>query len=228
MDSHLTLPFGHRDPLPPGHSDEVRTPDVLVERFVESYTDPGDRVLDPFAGFGTTLTTAERLDRVPYGVEYEADRVAAVRDRLGDDHGGAVRRGDALDLDRSWLPPCDLCFTSPPFTTHAIDLNPFENYEGETTYADYLDDVATAFAGVADAMAPDGNVVVDVVNIRHDGHVTPLAFDVADRVGDVDGLRFAGEVVVEWEGDGYDDTAGTYGYGFDHSYCLVFETADGG
>ncbi|WP_435064755.1 DNA methyltransferase [Halobaculum sp. EA56] len=219
MDTHLTLEFGHRDPLPPGHSDEVRTPDVLVERFLEEYTVPGDRVLDPFAGFGTTLTAAERMGRVPFGVEFEPGRVAAIRDRLGDE--GEVRRGSALHLDGSWFPPCDCCFTSPPFMTHSIDLNPFENYAGETTYGEYLDDVETAFRGVRSVLAPGGTVLVDVVNVREGDHVTPLAFDVADRVSDV--FRFDGEVVIEWEGDGYDGTPGNYGYGFDHSYCLVFE-----
>jgi len=221
MDTHLTLEFGHRDPLPAGHADEVRTPDVLVERFLREYTDPGDRVLDPFAGFGTTRLAAERLGRVPVGVEYEADRVAAIRDRLGDDHGGEIRHGSALELGGSWFPPCDYCFTSPPFMTHSIDLNPFENYEGESTYTDYLDDIEAAFRGVASAMAPGGTVVVDVVNVREGDHVTPLAFDVADRVSEV--LRFDGETVIEWEGSGYEDTPGRYGYGFDHSYGLVFE-----
>lgn len=70
-------------------------------------------------------------------------------------------------------------------------------------------------------MAPGGTVVVDVVNLREGEHATPLAFDVANRVSEV--LRFDGEVVIEWEGDGYEDTPGRYGYGFDHSYCLVFE-----
>jgi hypothetical protein len=223
MGTHLTLPFGHRDPLPAGHDDEVRTPDVLVERFLREHTTPDDRVLDPFAGFGTTLLVADRLDRVPVGVEYEADRVAAIRDRLGDDHGGGVRRGSVLDLDESWFPVCDYCFTSPPFMTHSIDLNPFENYASESTYDAYLDDIEAAFWNVRGALAPGGTVVIDVVNVREGDHVTPLAFDIAKRVSEV--FRFNGEVVIEWtgDGDGYDGTPGRYGYGFDHSYCLVFE-----
>lgn len=56
---------------------------------------------------------------------------------------------------------------------------------------------------------------MEVANLRDAGGrgpVTPLAWDVARAVGEV--LRFEGEVVVEWEP--------TYGYGYDHSYCLVF------
>jgi hypothetical protein len=42
--------------------------------------------------------------------------------------------------------------------------------------------------------------------------VTPLAWDVGRALGAVP--PFEGEVVVDW--------APTYGYGYDHSYCLVF------
>jgi len=102
-----------------------------------------------------------------------------------------------------------------------MERNPFENYAGESTYADYLDDVEQAFDRVQGVLAPGAAVVVDVVNMKHEDNVTTLAWDVADRVAE--SFRFDGEVVVTREGDGYPDRDGSYGYGFDHSYCLVFE-----
>ena len=222
MDTYLSLEYGHHDELPPGYADEVRTPDVLVERFLEEYTDPGDRVFDPFAGFGTTLFAAERLDRVPYGIEYEPDRVEHVRDRL--DTPENVRHGDVLGFDPDAFPDCDLLFTSPPFMIEGMERNPFENYAGESTYEGYLGDVERAFERLRGVLAPGATAVVDIVNMRHEDRVTTLAWDVADRVAE--SLRFDGEVVVAWEGDGYPDREGNYGYGFDHSYCLVFENDD--
>lgn len=44
-------------------------PDGLVERIVKLVTDPGDVILDPFAGVGSTLAVAKRLNRRPIGFE---------------------------------------------------------------------------------------------------------------------------------------------------------------
>ncbi|WP_327052879.1 DNA methyltransferase [Halomicrococcus gelatinilyticus] len=223
MDTALSFEYAHDDELPAGHSTEVRTPHALVEHFLTEYTDPGDNVVDVFAGYGTTLTVAERLERVPYGVEYESDRVAHVRDEISTPEN--VRHGSVLDLDASWFPPCDCCFTSPPFMERTDERNPFQNYSGRSTYGDYLDDVETAFTRLDSVLAPGGRVVVDVANMKHEGRVTPLAWDVAERVSNV--FHFDGEVVVAWEGDGSpDEKGGRFGYGYDHSYCLVFTKSD--
>jgi hypothetical protein len=216
MDTFLSLPYEHDRPLPPGEDHEFRTPNALVERFLRAYTDPGDSVFDPFTGFGTTLEVAERLDRVPYGVEYEPARVEYVRERVTPPEH--VTQGSVLEFDDSWVPPIDCCFTSPPFMERTDDRNPFRNYEGESSYDDYLDDMETTFERVNDLLAPDGTVVVDVSNMKYQDRVTTLAWDVADRGSSV--LDFDGEVVVGWEGT--DDGDGVFGYGYDHSYCLVF------
>ncbi len=44
-------------------------PEGLVERIIRLATDPGDIVLDPFAGVGSTLAVAKSLDRKPIGFE---------------------------------------------------------------------------------------------------------------------------------------------------------------
>jgi DNA modification methylase len=220
METFLELEYTHDAPRPPTMIDEFRTPDPLVEHFLDAYTTPGDRVLDVFAGFGTTLRVAERLDRIPVGIEYDAERVAYVDDDLSTTDG--VRHGDVLELDASWFDPCELCFTSPPFMEQTDHRNPFENYAGESTYSEYLDDVEDAFERVERVLAPDGRVVVDASNMKHENRVTTLAWDVADRVSNV--LHFDGEVVVGWrEGTDRDNGPGTFGYGYDHSYCLLFQ-----
>jgi hypothetical protein len=42
---------------------ETQKPIALLERIIEATTDPGDLVVDPFAGSGTTAVAAERLKR---------------------------------------------------------------------------------------------------------------------------------------------------------------------
>jgi len=44
-------------------------PRALVEFFIKAFSDPGDLVLDPFLGSGTTMAAAHVLDRVGYGIE---------------------------------------------------------------------------------------------------------------------------------------------------------------
>lgn len=219
MTTYLSLEYTHAEQLPAGYTNEVRTPDTLVERFLEVYTDPGDRVVDIFAGFGTTLRVAERLGRVPYGIEYESDRVAHAQEHIPrPDH---CRQGDVLEMDLSWLPVCDCCFTSPPFMVQTDERNPFRNYAGESTYEDYLENIVTAFSRLNSVLATDGHLLIDVVNMKYEGRVTPLAWDVAKRVSNV--FHFDGEVVITWENNGAGASRdGNYGYGYDHSYCLVF------
>jgi site-specific DNA-methyltransferase (adenine-specific) len=57
-------------------------PEALLERIVRVASNPGDAVLDPFAGSGTTLTVAKRLGRHYLGVEWSPDYAERVRQRL--------------------------------------------------------------------------------------------------------------------------------------------------
>jgi len=223
MRTHLSLAYEQESPLPPAFDDDhdVRMPSVLVERLLEEFTEPGDRVLDPFAGFGTTLTVAERLGREPFGVEYDRRRAEYVAEHI--ERPENVLRGDAFDLPLDRFPTVECVLTSPPFMNEWIESNPFENYSGESSYERYLDDVEAIFAGVREQLAPGGVALVHVSNMKYEGDVSTPAWDVADAVGNV--LRFDGEIVVAWEG-GADEREGTFGYGYDHSYCLVFEKAD--
>lgn len=50
-------------------------PDALPEWFIRLFTQPGDLVVDPFAGSGTTLRVASRLGRHSIGIEIFDDYV---------------------------------------------------------------------------------------------------------------------------------------------------------
>ena len=67
-------------------------PEQLLGRIIRSSSQPGDLVLDPFAGSGTTLAVAKKLSRPYLGFELSADYVAHIRKRLA-----SVRNGQALD-----------------------------------------------------------------------------------------------------------------------------------
>ena len=48
-------------------------PLALLKRIIMASSDEGDRVLDPFAGSGSTLVAAEALKRQWYGIEMNKD-----------------------------------------------------------------------------------------------------------------------------------------------------------
>jgi DNA modification methylase len=58
-------------------------PLALLERIVRVSSNPGELILDPFAGSGTTLAAAKKLGRDYYGIELSENYVERIKDRLG-------------------------------------------------------------------------------------------------------------------------------------------------
>jgi site-specific DNA-methyltransferase (adenine-specific) len=57
-------------------------PEALLERIIRVASNPGDLVLDPFSGSGTTLAAAKRLDRKWLGIELSENYAEQIRKRL--------------------------------------------------------------------------------------------------------------------------------------------------
>jgi DNA methylase len=199
-------------PLPePFAADDVRFPEELAGLFVDRLTAPGDVVLDPFVGFGTTAVAAERRGREGWGVELDAARAAFVRTRVRAPE--RIFAADAGGLDALTIPPVKLAVTSPPYSSPGDPCEALAAYRGPNPgYAAYLAGLQDVFRRLGALLRPDGWVVIEATNIRAGGGVTTLAWDIARAVGEI--LPFAGEVVVE--------CAPTSPYGYDHSYCLLF------
>ena len=211
MKTYLHLEMTQSQSLPAGYEDDdVRYPEALVEHFLNEYTKPGDAVLDPFAGYGTTLIVAERLGRIPFGIELTERKVSFARSRLSrPEH---LIHGDARHLAAIELPAIDFSMTSPPYMAKGDLDDPFTDYRSKGHgYAAYLSDIRSICAQLRNHMKPAATIVLEVANLKLDGQVTTLAWDVAQEISTV--LRFEGEVVVCWD---------RYGYGYDHSYCLVY------
>ncbi len=99
---------------------------ALAATAITSYTRPGDLVLDPMCGIGTTLVEAVHLDRSAIGIECEPRWAGLARANLDHarDHGapgaGAVITGDArnagaLITDTRVAGQVALLLTSPPY-----------------------------------------------------------------------------------------------------------------
>lgn len=66
-------------------------PVELVERLVLSMTDPGDIVLDPYAGVGSTLIAAAKHSRIAYGCDDNEGYVEIARQRLSQLADGTLK-----------------------------------------------------------------------------------------------------------------------------------------
>ena len=60
----------------------TQKPVLLLERIIKLTTSPGDVVLDPFCGSGTTLVAAEALGRHPIGIDISSEAIELTRERL--------------------------------------------------------------------------------------------------------------------------------------------------
>jgi tRNA G10 N-methylase Trm11 len=195
--------------------DDVRFSESLAEYFIQQYSQPGDVVFDPFAGFGTTLRVAEKLNRIPYGLEFDMRRVEYIRTFLR--HTDNLIHGDARRLGEYPLPQFDFLLTSPPYMSKNDREDPFSAYTlPGSGYEAYLHDLQQIFVQIRKFMKPGARAVIEASNLKGESGVTTLAWDIAKAVGQV--LVFEGEMVIEWEE--------SYGYGYDHSYALIFSRSE--
>ena len=174
---------------------------ALAESVIAAATSPGDVVLDPFAGYGTTLLVAERMGRRAVGVELLPANVATILSRTSD--SATVVTGDARRLADHVSGPVDLVLTSPPYMTAvAHPENPLTGYSTDDgDYLTYLAELGAVFAQVARVLRPGGHAVLNVANLvtTLDGrdHITPLAWDVGRVVSEH--LMFLGETFLCWD-----------------------------
>lgn len=60
----------------------TQKPISVIGRLIETFTDPGDVVIDPCAGSGVTLLAAENLGRKSYGFEIKREFVTAFETQI--------------------------------------------------------------------------------------------------------------------------------------------------
>ena len=183
---------------PEGTSDDIHFTEALAESVIGYASEPGDLVLDPFAGYGTAVMVAERMGRRGIGIELIPEHLEIARRRLGG--RGRLMVGDARELSRLVDEPVDLVLTSPPYMPAVSHpQNPLTGYATDDgDYAVYLRELGAVFGQVGSLLRPGGQVVVNVANvIATDGSVTPLASDVAGVIDEH--VPLMGATTLEWD-----------------------------
>jgi hypothetical protein len=188
--------------------DAFQVPLELARLVVEAFSEPGDVVLDPFAGPGTGIAAAASLGRTAIGVERDPRRASAASRRVTSP--SRVVHGDLSLRLLEELPQPDLVFTSPPHIT-------FNEWDDEGVLA-YWDDFDRHFSSLAQVMKPSSVLVVHLANLMGaDGVIRPVAFEAAIRLAHF--FSFVGEFV---RGNTGPRPAAP---GVDHSYLFVYRLA---
>lgn len=68
----------------------TQKPLTLLERIVEASSNPGDIVLDPFCGCGTTIAAAQKLNRKWIGIDITSIAINLIKTRLLDIYGEEI------------------------------------------------------------------------------------------------------------------------------------------
>ncbi|MGH7904852.1 MAG: TRM11 family SAM-dependent methyltransferase [Candidatus Dormibacteraceae bacterium] len=182
-----------------GHHPAKMLP-AIAARAIATYSAPGDLVVDPMAGIGSSLVEAVHLGRDAIGVEYEAKwadlaraNLAYARSQGASGHGEVVC-GDARHLcavvDPAAVGLVALVLTSPPYgaSLHGrVRVRPGEGivkshnrYSADPAnlahvgIAGLLEAMGTILAGCHQLLRPGGYVAMTVRPFWHDGRLVDL------------------------------------------------------
>lgn len=195
----------------------------LARRIITEYSAPGQLVVDPLAGTGTSVVEAALLGRRAIGVELER-RWATLADANLDHilepsqrHLAEVRHGDARCLPEllgERAGQVDLAVTSPPYgcdvgnldraawgaggglcPTRARNYSPERANLGHARGAAYESAIAEVYAACRTVLRPGGRLVVVTKNTRRQGRTFDLAgLTVALATGA--GFSYLGHVIA--------------------------------
>lgn len=213
---------------------------TMISNFIEFFTKSGMRVLDPFAGIGSTLVASKRTGRIGYGVELNPKYYELMKLRVPDFQEN-IFNTTSERIDELNLPSMDFSISSPPYwdvlkrstrdfhetreergrdkyySEQELDVGNIENYE------EFIIRTTGIYLKVLDLLKPGGYLVVIVKNVKKGGKLFPIAWDLARELA-----KFA---VLKDEKIWIQDKVGLAPYGYPyswvsnilHHYCLIFQ-----
>jgi modification methylase len=197
--------------LPESSAHPAKMAPALARAAIETYTSPGDVVVDPMCGVGTALVEAAHAGRDGFGIEYEAHWAALAQANIAlARHDGApgaaeVAVGDCRDL-RALLPAgmagqVGLVLTSPPYgaSTHGlVRCGPDGVHKHATRYS--ADRTNLAYGGLAELLGATEKLLRDCGRVLRPGGVVVLSARPWRRGGIL--VDFPGALVAAGEAAG--------------------------
>lgn len=189
-----------------GGDSHQRFPEEVAEMVLNTYSSKGNWVLDPFAGFGTTIHAAQNMGRYAVGFEIDAKRAEFANKGLTEPNI-VINDGAEKLKNLQGKYKFNLVFTSPPYMPVRLEDDPW----GKT----YFEDMKNIFHQIKKLLVSEAVIVVEVSNIRRGGGVRPLAWQFGELLSDI--YDFQGEII---RCNTSDVEAGP---GFNHSYLLIYK-----
>jgi len=145
-----------------------------MQLVLRQFSSRGQRVLDPFAGFGSTLVACAVEERASIGIELAPARVALIRARLAryPEAQTEVMAGDARDVSPADA-SVDLVATNLPYFESA------ETSGWEAAYNAHMSMLDAVFSRQRRALKDGAYFVAAAQNLRIGGRFVPFAWDVA-------------------------------------------------
>jgi DNA modification methylase len=196
----------------------AKFPETLAQEFIEFFTKPGEMVLDPMAGIGSTLVAALRSHRNSLGIELNTKYAGIARQVLVDESVslGLLSDGlkaeiiiaDASKVAVSELPAIDYLFTSPPYwdmlhargaKTQSTRRNSIDRdvlYSEDPSdlgnihdYDTFIEKLVEIYSNLKPCLRKKAYLTIVVKNIKKGGRIYPLAWDLGRELGKVYTLK---------------------------------------
>lgn len=181
-----------------------------VSRIIRFFTKPGQLVLDPFVGIGSTLKAAALEGRRGIGIELSQEFADLAKNRIAMEVGNSlfdesdqqVLHGDCRDILPTLTPgSVNLVVTSPPYWNilHKKDHKVRQEREAKglstrysesdsrdlgnvDQYTDFLEELSNIFAEVLHVTAEGGHAAVIVSDFRHGSRLHMFHADLASAM----------------------------------------------
>jgi DNA modification methylase len=184
----------------------------MAQEFIEFFTKPGESVLDPMAGTGSTLVAALRAGRNSTGIELNPKYTEIARQLIEEERvslGKAVEgltsnviTGDAAHVLDFRLSTFDYILTSPPYwdmlhvkgagtqkkrrTSTGLDVfysdDPYD-LGNLHDYEEFLSRLVAIYKGLKPLLREKAYLTIIVKNVKKGGRIYPLAWDLGHALG---------------------------------------------
>ena len=166
---------------------------TMVSEFIRFFTKEGQTILDPFLGIGSTLVACDRTDRKGIGIELNPKyaEIAKLRTKQ------QVIIGDSRQINQMDLPQIDYCISSPPYWNvlqrstkdfkqkrleSELDVQyskSISDIGNITNYEEFLQVLVDIYRQIYDALRHRSYITIIVKNVKKQGKLYPLAWDLA-------------------------------------------------
>lgn len=208
-------------------------------QLISRYTSPGDWVLDPFCGSGTTLVEASKLGRNSLGIELNPEVFRRTGEQIrnsGNDAHATLLNEDSLDFDYAGYikdrgqPPFKLAILHPPYWDIIRFSEDGRDLSNSRSLEDFTGRLGRLAGNILPSMAGRGHIGLVIGDMYRNGEVIPLGFRSMEAFLGL-GLKLRGIIVKDIQNTRAKRTSESLWryralksgfYVFKHEYIFVF------